>query len=155
MGVSREEVDGGNTLQARVHYLVVKYKKKLLCLLCGSVLGVAVLATLCGVTKHRTEPGGYNIGYQSSCYLLVERVWTPVHTMMYARYTAAISLTTRGLLVSGGHTGSGLTNTTELFSSGSWVPGPSLPIALWAHCQVTSGEVTIVAGGTPWNTRGP
>ena len=71
--------------------------------------------------------------------------------MQEKRSVAAASMTTDGLLVTGGNSGSKWTKrsrlaSTEYFSSGQWVSGPDLPLAVGGHCQVTVGSAVIVTG---------
>ena len=65
--------------------------------------------------------------------------------MKYRKMWAAASMTAEGLIVTGGWSGRSLFH-TEIFSKGSWKIGPSLPVRLGAHCQVSTKAGVIVAG---------
>ena len=77
-------------------------------------------------------------------------------SLLHARVGAAISMTTEGLLVTGGQSDSSYYGTTlastEVFSSGQWVNSTDLPVPMARHCQVTTGQGVIVAGmvNTPY-----
>ena len=61
-------------------------------------------------------------------------------------------MTEDGFLVTGGrHTNvqTDRLSSSEYFSSGQWVAGPALPVAMSGGCQVTVGTVVIVAGRLP------
>ena len=66
--------------------------------------------------------------------------------MMHARAGAGVSMTTEGMLVTGGKSNSGRLDSTEVFSSGQWMRSTDLPVPLARHCQVTTGQGVIVAG---------
>jgi hypothetical protein len=67
--------------------------------------------------------------------------------MTTERYLAAASLSPGGLLVTGGLDA---TNTrlssTEVLTPDGWVAGPSLPVAVTYHCQVSVGDTVYVSG---------
>jgi len=94
--------------------------------------------------------------YQSACYSLTGGSWTEEAGMMEKRMQAASSVWPgHGLLVTGGDSDNGLLSSTEYLSaSGQWTPGPDLPVAMVAHCQVTAGPDVIITGGGNGN-RGP
>ena len=75
-------------------------------------------------------------------------MWNTRQSMQEKRKGAAASMTDRGLFVTGGRT-TGRNNrlsSTEYFTSDGWVSGPSLPVAMDGHCQVTVGGLVIVTG---------
>ena len=62
-------------------------------------------------------------------------------------YGAAVSQGPGGLLVTGGLTGSVLTDRTQTYSGAGWTRGPDLPVKVYFHCQVNTGQEVIVLGG--------
>ena len=66
--------------------------------------------------------------------------------MLHARAGAGVSITTEGMLVTGGKSDSGTLDSTEVFSSGQWVRSTDLPVPMARHCQVTTEYGVIVAG---------
>ena len=67
--------------------------------------------------------------------------------MREKRSTAATSITTQGMLVTGGfNDDDGWLSTTEYFDGEQWVAGPEMPVEMWGHCQVTVEETVIVTG---------
>ena len=67
--------------------------------------------------------------------------------MREKRRSAATSLTTQGMLVSGGgNYDDGYLSSTEYYAGGQWVRGPEMPVEMGGHCQVTVGETVIVTG---------
>ena len=72
--------------------------------------------------------------------------------MTTERAYAAASLSPTGVLVSGGMDNT-LTrlSTTEVLTPEGWIVGPSLPIAVAGHCQVTVGSTVILAGNNNHN----
>jgi len=85
-----------------------------------------------------------------SCVKLENGAWIPQPDMKYARSFAAASETKEGgLIVTGGGNENGtIISSTEVFSKveSKWEEGPSLPVRMSAHCQVTSKSGPIVAG---------
>ena len=68
---------------------------------------------------------------------------------MILNYQVLIFPLTSGFWVTGGIDGGTVTSTTELYTtSGSWIPGPALPQAVWGHCvvQIDNDNTLLVAG---------
>ena len=65
--------------------------------------------------------------------------------MMEKRRGAATSLTSQGMMVSGGYNGAYLSS-TEYYDGGQWARGPEMPVEMAGHCQVTVGQTVIVTG---------
>ena len=63
-------------------------------------------------------------------------------------HSSASSSEELGLLVTGGFSEYGALDSTEVFSSKDsiWKEGPTLPVKMSDHCQVTSKVGAIVAG---------
>ena len=67
--------------------------------------------------------------------------------MREKRSEAATSITTQGMLVTGGvNDDDGTLSTTEYFDGKQWVAGPEMPVGMGGHCQVTVEETVIVTG---------
>ena len=66
--------------------------------------------------------------------------------MREKRSGAATSITTQGMLVTGGYNGDDRLSTTEYFDGEQWVAGPEMPVGMDSHCQVTVEETVIVTG---------
>ena len=66
--------------------------------------------------------------------------------MREKRSGAATSITTQGMLVTGGYNGDDWLSTTEYFDGEQWVAGPEMPVGIYSHCQVTVEETVIVTG---------
>jgi len=93
---------------------------------------------------------GYSQGDWDSvpfCYTLEDGKWKVQPSMKTRRYWAAASVTGQGLIVSGGHSGSGYLNSTEIFTDGQWTDGPDLPVTMADHCQVTSSKDGVIVAG--------
>ena len=92
-------------------------------------------------------------GIKTSCHSLVGGKWTPHPDMLQNnRMYGASSMTEDGFLVTGGiytNVQTDRLSSTEYFSSGQWVAGPALPVAMSGGCQVTVGTVVFVAGRLP------
>ena len=73
--------------------------------------------------------------------------WSPAPSMRQKRIDAATSITTQGMLVTGGYNADdGTLSTTEYFDGEQWVAGPEMPVKMRDHCQVTVEETVIVTG---------
>ena len=73
--------------------------------------------------------------------------------MLQKRSKAASSMTSQGLLVTGGsdgadtHSSTGyLTYSAGKLTAGKWSPGPDLPGPVRDHCQVSAGGAVYVIG---------
>ena len=74
--------------------------------------------------------------------------WKEEPEPLQGRDKAASSKDSRGWMITGGFdTGSkSILSSTEFLQDGSWQPGPPLPTELQGHCQVSSGDQTVVIG---------
>lgn len=83
----------------------------------------------------------------SSCHNLTAAGWEQSDSLPGPAFYAAVSQGPGGLLVTGGHTGSRGTYRTQTYSDAGWTHGPDLPVEVWGHCQVNTGQEVIVLGG--------
>ena len=75
--------------------------------------------------------------------------WTSIPALKTFRRSAGSSITSMGLLVTGGYSGDSVLKTTEIGNIfGVWVEGPPLPLPSYLHCQVTVGSTVFILGMT-------
>ena len=82
------------------------------------------------------------------CFSLKDGVWTQQPSMLIKREYGVAATTDKGFLVSGGYTSGSYqrTDSTEYFISGTWVKGPTMPVAMTGHCLIPVGTSAIIAG---------
>ena len=82
----------------------------------------------------------------NTCELCDGEEWTKLPTMSHIRSGAGASTFNGGILVTGGLDGYLRLSSTEMFTYGTWKPGPELPSAMAYHCQLNTKDGVILAG---------